>query len=120
MGEYYKNQKTPYPFRLSLYNLWKYSSLFPLSTFRKVNTCCNGIFFCYCCFGILSMTYWIQNIERYINSGGSILFILSDSMLALNQFYFEKDFFGPWVMVTYIGAQGFITFFKNEALASNS
>ena len=74
------------------------------------------------CFGILSMTYWIQNYKKGILIlGGSILFILSDSMLALNQFYFEKDFFGPWVMVTYIGAQGFITFFfKNEALASNS
>ena len=74
------------------------------------------------CFGILSLTYWIQNSQKgKFILGGAFLFILSDSMLALNQFYFESNFFGFWVMATYLGAQGMITFyFKNEALASNS
>ena len=74
------------------------------------------------CFGILSLTYWIQNPQKgKFILGGALLFILSDSMLALNQFYFGSNFFGLWVMLTYLGAQGMITFyFTNEALASNS
>ena len=36
---------------------------------------------------------------------GSILFLLSDSMIALNKFYAEFWLAGFWIMLTYIGAQ---------------
>jgi uncharacterized membrane protein YhhN len=36
---------------------------------------------------------------------GSILFLLSDSMIALNKFYSEFWLAGFWIMITYIGAQ---------------
>ena len=36
---------------------------------------------------------------------GSILFLLSDSMIALNKFYVEFWLAGFWIMLTYIGAQ---------------
>jgi uncharacterized membrane protein YhhN len=46
-----------------------------------------------------------------------VLFIVSDSMLALNQFYYENNFFGLGVMLTYLAAQFFITlFFKRESM----
>lgn len=75
--------------------------------------------FAICCFGILSITYWVQNPKKgQPIVAGSLLFVLSDSMLALNQFYFGSDFFGPGVMTTYLGAQYFIvTFFTRESIA---
>ncbi len=38
---------------------------------------------------------------------GSLFFVLSDSMIALNKFYFEDGFpyAGFWIMLTYITAQ---------------
>ena len=36
---------------------------------------------------------------------GSLLFVLSDSMIALDRFYTEIPFGGFWIMVTYIAAQ---------------
>lgn len=72
-----------------------------------------------CSFGILSLTYFLQRLQNgsWI-ACGALLFVLSDSMIALNQFYFQKDFFGPGVMLTYLTAQLFIVlFFKKEALA---
>jgi uncharacterized membrane protein YhhN len=36
---------------------------------------------------------------------GSILFLLSDSMIALNKFYSEFWLAGFWIMITYISAQ---------------
>ena len=36
---------------------------------------------------------------------GSILFLLSDSMIALNKFYSEFWLAGFWIMITYIAAQ---------------
>ena len=72
-----------------------------------------------CSFGILSLTYYLQQHQNgsWIATG-AFLFILSDSMIALNQFYFKRDFFGPAVMLTYLLAQWMIIqFFKKEALA---
>ena len=36
---------------------------------------------------------------------GSILFLLSDSMIALNKFYSEFWLAGFWIMITYMSAQ---------------
>lgn len=36
---------------------------------------------------------------------GSLLFLLSDSMIALNKFYHEFTLAGFWIMITYIAAQ---------------
>ncbi len=36
---------------------------------------------------------------------GSILFVISDSMIALNKFYMEFSLAGFWIMLTYIAAQ---------------
>jgi uncharacterized membrane protein YhhN len=36
---------------------------------------------------------------------GSVLFVLSDSMIALNRFYTEIPLAGFWIMLTYIAAQ---------------
>jgi uncharacterized membrane protein YhhN len=36
---------------------------------------------------------------------GSLLFLISDSMIALNKFYLEFTLAGFWIMITYIAAQ---------------
>jgi len=36
---------------------------------------------------------------------GSVLFVISDSMIALNKFYMEFSLAGFWIMITYIAAQ---------------
>ena len=36
---------------------------------------------------------------------GSMLFVISDSMLALNKFYMEFSLAGFWIMITYIASQ---------------
>jgi uncharacterized membrane protein YhhN len=36
---------------------------------------------------------------------GSVLFVLSDSLLALNKFYMEISMAGFWIMILYISAQ---------------
>lgn len=36
---------------------------------------------------------------------GCLLFVISDSMIAFDAFYFSQKIFGPWVMATYIPAQ---------------
>lgn len=36
---------------------------------------------------------------------GSVLFVISDSMIALNKFYVEFSLAGFWIMITYIAAQ---------------
>ncbi|MGB1171536.1 MAG: lysoplasmalogenase [Flavobacteriaceae bacterium] len=78
--------------------------------------------FAICCFGILSLTYWLQNPTKgQLILGGALLFIISDSMLALNQFYYPFEFFDLGVMLTYLVAQLFITlFFKRESLLSSN
>ncbi|MGC6421951.1 MAG: lysoplasmalogenase [Flavobacteriaceae bacterium] len=72
-------------------------------------------------FGVMCVTYWMQKRRnRFLILTGALLFIVSDSMIALNQFYFDFNFFGPWVMGTYLLAQYCITsFFKQEALVLN-
>ena len=42
---------------------------------------------------------------------GCVLFVISDSMIAFDAFYFSQKVFGPWVMATYIPAQFLIATF---------
>ena len=42
---------------------------------------------------------------------GCLLFVISDSMIAFDAFYFSQKVFGPWVMATYIPAQFLIATF---------
>ncbi len=49
-----------------------------------------------------------KSIENLILLVGASLFILSDSMIALNSFYQPKAFYGFTIMLTYILAQYFI------------
>lgn len=42
---------------------------------------------------------------------GSLMFVISDSMIAFDAFYFEQKTFGPWVMASYIPAQFLIAIF---------
>ncbi len=40
---------------------------------------------------------------------GAILFVVSDSMIAFDNFYFDSKIFTYWIMITYIPAQFFIS-----------
>lgn len=44
-------------------------------------------------------------------ASGCLLFVISDSMIAFDAFYFKQKVFGPWVMATYIPAQFLIATF---------
>jgi len=57
--------------------------------------------------GILAMLLWMtkRNAKTFELLVGVILFIVSDSMIAFNTFYFEENIFGFWVMATYIPGQ---------------
>lgn len=57
--------------------------------------------------GALSTLLWLKNKNTKTAAllFGVSLFIVSDSMIALNEFYFKKNVFGFLVMATYIPAQ---------------
>lgn len=57
--------------------------------------------------GTTAMLLWMtkRNAKTFELLIGVILFIVSDSMIAFNTFYFEENIFGFWVMATYIPAQ---------------
>ncbi len=62
---------------------------------------------------VISTMLWIAldrkgktNSESYILvSLGSVLFVISDSLIALNKFYSPINQAGLWIMTTYISAQ---------------
>jgi len=58
-------------------------------------------------FGALSLTNYLKNKTKsaLVLFVGALIFISSDSMLALNKFYMPKEFLNLMVMVTYIVAQ---------------
>jgi uncharacterized membrane protein YhhN len=58
-------------------------------------------------FGALSFTNYLKNKTKsaLVLFVGALIFISSDSMLALNKFYTPKEFLNLMVMVTYIVAQ---------------
>ena len=57
--------------------------------------------------GTAAMLLWMtkRNAKTFELLIGVILFIVSDSMIAFNTFYFEENIFSFWVMATYIPAQ---------------
>ena len=52
-----------------------------------------------------------KDTNRLVSSIGCLLFVISDSMIAFDAFYFSQKVFGPWVMATYIPAQFLIATF---------
>ncbi len=61
--------------------------------------------------GFLGVLLWIEvktKATAYLATG-SLLFVLSDSMIAFDAFYFSEVFFTYWVMITYIPAQYLIS-----------
>lgn len=51
------------------------------------------------------------SIKAIYLATGCLLFVISDSMIAFDAFYFSQKNFGPWVMATYIPAQFLIATF---------
>ena len=58
-------------------------------------------------FGTVSLMHYLAKPDRdsAILLAGALLFILSDSMIALNKFHGEKNFYPVSIMVTYLAAQ---------------
>lgn len=67
----------------------------------------SGYAFTLAIIGATSMLLWIKKKSSSTRAlfFGVLLFIISDSMIAFNTFYFQEDIFGFWVMATYIPAQ---------------
>lgn len=61
--------------------------------------------------GFLGILLWVDaktKTAAYLATG-SLLFILSDSMIAFDAFYFSEAYFTYWVMITYVPAQYLIS-----------
>ena len=58
-------------------------------------------------FGVVSLMNYIQekSVENTWFLIGAILFIISDSLIAINKFYGAKEIYGILIMITYILAQ---------------
>ncbi len=61
---------------------------------------------------LIGMSMWALNRHGRVNYLsyllvfiGSVLFVMSDSLLAVNKFYMEVPLAGFWIMITYIPAQ---------------
>ncbi|MDB4014871.1 lysoplasmalogenase [Flavobacteriaceae bacterium] len=57
--------------------------------------------------GAVSILLWRKkkSLKTLALLFGVVLFIVSDSMIAFNNFYFQGNIFGFWIMATYIPAQ---------------
>lgn len=60
------------------------------------------------CLGV-SCALELKSKTTYSLALGAILFVISDSMIAFDAFYFNQKVFDYWVMITYIPAQYFIS-----------
>lgn len=58
--------------------------------------------------GVLSLGLVLNRKSAWPIGVGVGLFVLSDTMIAFNSFYFDSEFFGGWVMATYLSAQALI------------
>lgn len=54
---------------------------------------------------LLARIYHNENKKDLSLFLGALLFMLSDSMIAFDAFYFDAPFFSYWIMITYIPAQ---------------
>tara|TARA_B100000767_G_scaffold274761_1_gene308804 strand:- start:1500 stop:2165 length:666 start_codon:yes stop_codon:yes gene_type:complete len=78
----------------------------------------SGYAFTLATIGAVAMLLWMtkKNTKTFALLAGVVLFILSDSMIAFNTFYFKENIFGFWVMATYIPAQFLIcNYFINQS-----
>ncbi len=80
----------------------------------------SGYAFTLAIIGATSMLLWTK--KKNSRTGalffGVLLFIISDSMIAFNTFYFQEDIFGFWVMATYIPAQFLICNYFRKTYSS--
>ena len=61
--------------------------------------------------GFLGVLLWVEAKTKttiYLATG-CLLFVLSDSMIAFDAFYFSEVFFTHWIMITYVPAQFLIS-----------
>jgi uncharacterized membrane protein YhhN len=61
--------------------------------------------------GFLGVLLWVEEKTKtaiYLATG-CLLFVLSDSMIAFDAFYFSEAFFTHWIMITYVPAQFLIS-----------
>jgi len=73
--------------------------------------------------GAVSMLLWRKkkSSKTLALLFGVVLFIVSDSMIAFNTFYFQENIFGFWIMATYIPAQFLIcNYFRKKHLNPNT
>ena len=66
-----------------------------------------------CTTGFLGVLIALEkgSIKAIYLATGCLLFVISDSMIAFDSFYFTQKIFSPWVMATYIPAQFLIATF---------
>lgn len=69
-----------------------------------------------CTTGFLGVLIALEkgSIKTIYLATGCLLFVISDSMIAFDAFYFSQKVFGPWVMTTYIPAQFLIATFLTK------
>ena len=74
-----------------------------------------------CVSGFLGVTLWntIRDAQSTKLAIGIFLFVLSDSMIAFDAFYFEVPYFTYWIMLTYIPAQYLISRFLAFSLKNS-
>ena len=73
--------------------------------------------------GAVSMLLWRKkkSLKTLALLFGVVLFIISDSMIAFNTFYFQENIFDFWIMATYIPAQFLIcNYFRKKHLNPNT
>jgi uncharacterized membrane protein YhhN len=73
--------------------------------------------------GAVSMLLWRKkkSLKTLALLFGVVLFIISDSMIAFNTFYFQENIFDFWIMATYIPAQFLIcNYFRKKYLNPNT
>ncbi|MGI9531755.1 lysoplasmalogenase [Lutimonas sp.] len=74
-------------------------------------------------FGMVSLLKYLNEKNGYnlLLLQGAVLFIISDSMIALNKFFEEQSFYPVSIMITYIAAQYLITshVLQNELMKDN-
>lgn len=90
-----------------VYALGLLSFLWPVLEDLKIPVLIYALALCF--HGVVSLSLALAQGKRLWYLGlGVFLFILSDSMIALNSFYFNADYFREWVMATYLSAQALI------------
>lgn len=72
-----------------------------------------------CFFGMLAFhAFYTQPSQGLVILLGATLFILSDSLIAINTFYVDYTYFSTSIMVTYLLAQALIVYYFSQEVVS--